>query len=1088
MGIEIGQILGRKGLNPALFQHADNLPKLQDNISVHVKWVFEHIYAIPYPYHSAREHPEVPRYIHGIQHVGRVAYYVPVFANLFRKHGDNEALNLTQEDIHLLQIAALFHDAARENEGEDLWDHESAIMLYYYLTKILRVNKTKAKLIAESMANKDKLEKGYFALNEDDKGGVTFEWGSHPPQKNIYQKIIHDADCLDIHRARPHFEAPYLDFYQDIASHNELAFYEEDCLINEARALIEVEGDAYNRTQYEIKKKYNNESAYAHISKDIAENNYRVLKALGHTLLPKASLEELKLRWDSSRIFSEQILEIALQEGKIFTRGVSAPSSVWSSDPTKIRCEQEIRLTLREEGIPDLDNPTQLSEVTGNAHRSISDHGTFANAGLLLISPPENIYQINFTDVGTGHGEKSQFTNFLPLNAANREKKLTELHRKTKMGGASYGQKYAFPHTEIVCDIDKYDAIFFSPDPNIFNIDVNETPEPTHRYSPLLQAIYIQNVHKKYYERAAQYKKTFYIKKYGEAAEEKFHEKHGESATLPLIEYSFFQYKIREVPQSELTEERIISMWVEMCGDYIQKTLSGDVAYEIYDLSVDALKVQSMYGHLKRPRPDLNLEKYLPGDANYAPTLQMKISEAIEKKREALILCRENEILEGIRQNENSDIFDERLFFILVKSKRLHGMLKDKIIHFINKKIEENLLSQAWGIESDNLDARYSGIEFFSLPWKPVQLSFYKKCKPLRQFLMLFMLAQQIANEEILTKIREQAFEKINQVLDKNLSHTIDNLVELIAFYHLFAKEGQREDVTKKLKEVFCRSFETLLANASSMNDVVFGGEKYMRMATYLNISLKHYTASIISCLERLSFSSSIPMFLYRSKGISTLFESIGLSLADQKVFLLKCLKQANNSITSKDIKFFGDFPYTLLQDPEVFEKILDSIKFKAIPPDTNFVFGEYNYNFKELAKCMPNQVFTAPQLKCLEKKIDSYGDIIIAKSKACNLQHWGLAVSPLADMECYVDCILKNFPIAPSAKLLQKFSLRLAEISRELRNASIVNESAIKATESLDKSVSQIMRKLITTPLPAAVDVINLPSMAPGSRQSMPM
>lgn len=231
--VNLSKILQNKNLSAEIFE-SKHAPTLDSDIAEHAVWAFTHIYSVAYP--NAQRIPvaigtNIARYVHGIQHVSRVALFVLVFANLFRKHGDPEAMQLSEADIKLLQIAALFHDSAREDEGEDKWDHESAIFLYFYLTQVLDVACEKAKLIAEATANKDANAPGrYFEIAEDEFGMVTCRFKTLPlnAKKNIYQKLIQVGDCLDILRARPAFDAKYLDFYKDIVGHgqNNLAMEE----------------------------------------------------------------------------------------------------------------------------------------------------------------------------------------------------------------------------------------------------------------------------------------------------------------------------------------------------------------------------------------------------------------------------------------------------------------------------------------------------------------------------------------------------------------------------------------------------------------------------------------------------------------------------------------------------------------------------------------------------------------------------------------------------------------------------------------------------------------------------------------------
>ncbi|NYO85813.1 hypothetical protein G4A66_28115, partial [Escherichia coli] len=127
--------LDSKGIPYTIFDSLEtNDLNLENDLGDHVRWAYDNIYR--YSYQDSHQESTIARFHHGIQHVTRAANYACAFANLYRRHGNEEAQNLTETDIKLIQIALLFHDSAREGDDEDLWDHESAIFLYYYLTRV----------------------------------------------------------------------------------------------------------------------------------------------------------------------------------------------------------------------------------------------------------------------------------------------------------------------------------------------------------------------------------------------------------------------------------------------------------------------------------------------------------------------------------------------------------------------------------------------------------------------------------------------------------------------------------------------------------------------------------------------------------------------------------------------------------------------------------------------------------------------------------------------------------------------------------------------------------------------------------------
>ncbi|WP_165475172.1 hypothetical protein [Legionella israelensis] len=109
-----------------------------------------YIYSVPYPNITVKK-GQPARIYHGIEHVTRAAAYIPVLVNLYQRHDPTtfSLLGKTDEDreinLKLLQLAVLFHDAAREGEDADLWDNDSALFLYYYFNRNLRFTTSKSK-------------------------------------------------------------------------------------------------------------------------------------------------------------------------------------------------------------------------------------------------------------------------------------------------------------------------------------------------------------------------------------------------------------------------------------------------------------------------------------------------------------------------------------------------------------------------------------------------------------------------------------------------------------------------------------------------------------------------------------------------------------------------------------------------------------------------------------------------------------------------------------------------------------------------------------------------------------------------------
>ncbi|MGD9590913.1 MAG: TIGR02452 family protein [Candidatus Berkiella sp.] len=163
---------------------------------------------------------------HGAMHACRTALNIALFAKLYQKWGDQEALKLSSQDMLMLQIVALFHDAGRIVHANDLGrdtplcEATGAQYCYEYLKKYFPlVPDSKLKLLADTIKNKDK-------------------------NQNIYCKLLQNADCLEVLRADDWaFDAKYLKFYQDYHTNN-AAMDDLHQLVHEMKLFLVSLGDS----------------------------------------------------------------------------------------------------------------------------------------------------------------------------------------------------------------------------------------------------------------------------------------------------------------------------------------------------------------------------------------------------------------------------------------------------------------------------------------------------------------------------------------------------------------------------------------------------------------------------------------------------------------------------------------------------------------------------------------------------------------------------------------------------------------------------------------------------------------------------
>lgn len=781
----IQELLEQKDLPLDIFTvDKDNPLSLKSDIDDHVGWAYENIYSYFYP-NSYQDEDDLARLYHGIQHVSRAALYAKVFANLYRKHGDKEAENLSEEDLKLIQIAILFHDSAREDEEEDHWDHESAIFLYYYLTRILGVDAQKAKFIAEATANKDPSpEKGYFELIENKKGEITWQFTKNEegqfPIKNIYQKIIHDCDCLDIIRARNQFDGTFLDFYKEIASKpgNRVALEEMSQFITEARSLIYIQGDARIKINPKVKRQYEHEEAYSSIQADVHPDNHPIIFALNEHLLSVAELTHMELidltPFDEQEDMTGNNLKAALREGRIFARGIAIPSAQPNPrenkpiDSDETLAAKELRKTMRFGLINVKSRKTEPRSKENNPMRSTSilghGSGVYPPAGMLIFNPGvEDISRVSSEDFDSGRGSKKnlaylQEKEYRQSSALKQEyQKLVEkmkvgLFGKTTDAGSNY--------PELLYDIKKYDAIFFTRDPTIANKIFHEDYDPVHPFSPLLQAIYLQ----KQYEIEYELTKDAFIREYGnEKGIELFLERFGSNPSLPIYEYSGQNNYLKVIDPAELTEEHIITMWVEMCTEFMKKRINDLEKESLYELSIDDIKVLSMYQYKDAGR----LAKInQPGDLNYPEELRRKISENIENERQRLIASQEDELLRKLDLEEIT-VFSREYFINLQLSPRLKNLSSKKVVdavtHFVHSlpypSLADNLLfKEIYGF------AHFKNLNEIS-----------PKLLVNNQMLQAYFLARQFGLDEEAAFIRNQGVELANTlVLDWHDNHIFE--------------------------------------------------------------------------------------------------------------------------------------------------------------------------------------------------------------------------------------------------------------------------------------------------------------------------
>ena len=140
----------------------------------------------------------IPRMAHGAQHASRTVCWIPVLLEWRRLAGDPVAASFSKDHLEGLMKAALLHDSGREGEEEDLpqWEQHSGENTEDHLLAI-GYDSILAAACRNAIINKNRTEK------------------TGKPRTELLEKLLHDADCLEIMRCRGQFDIAYLDIYKD---------------------------------------------------------------------------------------------------------------------------------------------------------------------------------------------------------------------------------------------------------------------------------------------------------------------------------------------------------------------------------------------------------------------------------------------------------------------------------------------------------------------------------------------------------------------------------------------------------------------------------------------------------------------------------------------------------------------------------------------------------------------------------------------------------------------------------------------------------------------------------------------------------
>jgi ankyrin repeat protein len=257
-----------------------------------------------------------------MDHVSRAAMLGSAGYNLICKANieGTESLNNNQkkQELKLIQIALLLHDSGREGDGEDLWDTDSSVNIFQYLTSRLNVDPTLAKKVVEAVRNKDwKPGEKYYQFNmEAEQFDESIRNEPLPQEMQRLRLAIHYGDCIDVQRVRKMFKQKHLLLIQQNYPENDKIKAVSKKLIREGMRLITT---MRNTDPAQCK----GENAFNFVQECIEKQN-PYLKIL--------TQEDQSYSFTDLKISTKQMNQAWMQNQYLFKSIKTGPESYWGTD------------------------------------------------------------------------------------------------------------------------------------------------------------------------------------------------------------------------------------------------------------------------------------------------------------------------------------------------------------------------------------------------------------------------------------------------------------------------------------------------------------------------------------------------------------------------------------------------------------------------------------------------------------------------------------------------------------------------------------------------------------------------------------
>lgn len=372
-------------------------------LNAHAKAIYQKHLGTHYQHGPLRNtYQYIKRPNHGLRHAIRVALFIRMLYTLLKS--DQLVSNWSETALLRLQICAMLHDTGRENDGADIWDEHSAILCYRYfkengytedtciyfaeiiLNKDYHLEAKQLKKVNTSDPEQIQASNDFNRIKLIDENHCYIETTTSSAPRNLKQyeaiQLLHDADCIDIIRARAIFNASYLHCWHTLDDKHYRVLLS---LLFSARGFIVNQGDGY----------HNQKDRY--IRNDFEKGGWPMIKSHTHYYPALTALLNNRLPSPRTINMNDRVLTGFYSKHGLIFRGIARPTQITNKHRIS---HAHFELLLQQIGLK---------------NRSCSWIGplgqeTYTLTGLLYNTEKLTYKMISIKNKATGKGTKNHIT------------------------------------------------------------------------------------------------------------------------------------------------------------------------------------------------------------------------------------------------------------------------------------------------------------------------------------------------------------------------------------------------------------------------------------------------------------------------------------------------------------------------------------------------------------------------------------------------------------------------------------------------------------------------------------------------------